>query len=359
MDGEKFTQQLHHYGRLLWQPLTAFWQWWSQQLFSLLPASISHRLLGQKQRIFIYTEQEHYRLELAPHGERLLLDDHAEQNGLLANMLRQADSIQLCLNGKDMLYTHITLPAATAGNLADVLRFEMDRYTPFSAEQVYYGYRIASRDKQRPLIQVELLLAPRAQVDSQLAELNRLGLVPTALADAEHPQAPLIPLQAPTSIAISKARQLKTLQGALVIFMLFLLFAVPLYQRQNRIESLSAQLEIPRQQAEQASALKRQLEALQQNRQFLAREGARQPSALLLLDVLTRQLPDHTWLSRFELRDGTVQLRGESANASELIGILEASPLFFDVRFSSPVTKNPATSKDRFMIDARFVEEDS
>ncbi|GHA16503.1 PilN domain-containing protein [Oceanisphaera arctica] len=359
MDGEKFTQQLHHYGQLLWQPLATFWQWWSRQLFSLLPASISHRLLGQKQRLCIYTGQEHYRLELTPHGEQLLLDDQAEQSGLLADMLRQADSIRLCLNSKDVLYTHVTLPAATAGNLADVLRFEMDRHTPFSADQVYFGYRLAERDKQQLLIRVELLLAPRAQVDSQLAELNLLGLVPTALANAEHPQAPLIPLQAPTSIAVSKARRLKTLQGALVLFMLFLLIAVPLYHRQNRIESLSTQLDIPRQRAEQTAELKRQLEELQQSRQFLARERARQPSALLLLDALTRQLPDHTWLSRFELRDGTVQLRGESANASELIGILEASPLFFDVRFSSPVTNNPATSKDRFMIDARFGEEDS
>ncbi|OIN13870.1 PilN domain-containing protein [Oceanisphaera psychrotolerans] len=359
MDGEKFTQQLFHYGRLLWQPLSAFWQWWSRQLFSLLPASISHRLLSQKQRLLIYPGQEHYRLELEPGGEQLLLDDTPEQSRLLTEMLRQADSIRLCLNGKDVLCTRISLPAATAGNLDDVLRFEMDRHTPFSAEQVYFGYRIAARDKRQPLIQVDLLLAPRAQVDPQLAELNQLGLVPTALTDAEHPQAPVIQLPVPPGAAISKARRLKTLQGALVLLMLFLLIAVPLYQRQNRIEALNAQLDIPRQRAEQAAELKRQLQELQQSRLFLAQARARQPSALSLLDALTRQLPDHTWLSRFELRDGRVQLRGESANASELIGILEASPLFFDVRFSSPVTNNPATSKDRFMIDARFGEEGS
>ncbi|WP_417615060.1 PilN domain-containing protein [Oceanisphaera sp.] len=359
MDGEKLTQQLHHYGRLLWQWLSTFWRWWSRQLFSLLPASISHRLLAQKQRLCIYNEQTHYRLELTPHGEQLLLDDHAEQSGLLADMLRQADSVHLCLNSQDMLYTHISLPAATAGNLADVLRFEMDRHTPFRAEQVYFGYRMAERDKQQPHIRVELLLAPRAQVDAQLTELNLLGLNPTALTDVEHPLAPVIPLQAPANLATGKARRLKALQGALVMFMLFLLFAGPLYYRQHRIEALSAKLEIPRQRAEQASALKRQLEELQQNRQFLAREGATRAAVLPLLDELTRQLPDHTWLNRFELRNDRVQLRGESASASELIGILEASPLFFDVRFSSPVTNNPATNKDRFVIDARFGEEGS
>ncbi|GAA3698444.1 hypothetical protein GCM10022421_00880 [Oceanisphaera sediminis] len=359
MDGEKFTKLLHHYRRLSWQLLATFWQWWSRQLFDLLPASITHRLHSQQQRLLIYPEQKHFRLKLEPDGEQLLLNDDTEQSGLLADMQRRADSIQLCLHGKDVLHTRISLPAATAGNLDNVLRFEMDRHTPFHAKQVYFGYHIATQNKRHSLIQVELLLTPRAQVDAQLTELKMLGLVPTELASAEHPQAPIITLNVPPGAAIIKARRVKALRGALVLVMLVLLIAVPLYQRQHRIESLNAQLNIPRQRAEQAADLKRQLEELQQSRQFLAREKARQPSTLSLLDTLTRQLPDHTWLSRFELHDGSVQLRGESASASELIGILEASPLFFDVHFSSPVTNNPATSKDRFMIDARFGEEGS
>ncbi|WP_375056547.1 type II secretion system protein GspL [Zobellella sp. DQSA1] len=357
MDGENIVQKLNDYGRRLWHTLSRFWQWWSGQLLSLLPPRLSQRLLGQKQRLGIYPEQDHYRLTLEPQGEQLLLTGTPAQAEELDQMLKQADSIRLCLPAGELLLTRVTLPVATAGNLANVLRFEMDRHTPFSADQVYFGFQSAPREKDSPQIQVSLLLAPKAQVDPRLAELEALGLAPDSLCDAEHPEAPTIPLPVTRSAATLKAGRLKNLNGALVLVMLFLLVAVPLYQRQNRIDALGAQLDIPRQRAEQAAALKQQLEELQQSRQFLARERASRPSVLPLLDELTRQLPDHTWLSRFELLDGAVQLRGESANASELIGLLEASELFFDVRFSSPVTNNPATNKDRFMIDAHFGKE--
>lgn len=359
MDGENIVQKLNHYGRRLRQSFSLFWQWWSRQLLSLLPSRLSQRLLTRKQRLGIYPEQDHYRLELEPQGEQLILTGAPAQAEVLGQLLKQADSIRLCLPTNELLLARITLPAATIGNLANVLRFEMDRHTPFSADQVYFGFRAAPREKDSPQIQVSLLLAPKAQVDPRLAELEALGLAPGALCDAEHPEAPAIPLPVTQSAATLKAGRMKSLNGALVLVMLFLLIAVPLYQRQNRIDALGAQLDVPRQRAEQAATLKQQLEELQQSRQFLARERASRPSVLPLLDELTRQLPDHTWLSRFELLDGAVQLRGESANASELIGLLEASQLFFDVRFSSPVTNNPATNKDRFMIDARFDQEAS
>ncbi|MBL1379325.1 PilN domain-containing protein [Zobellella iuensis] len=357
MDGDNIVQKLNHYGRGLGQHLALFWQWWSRQLLSLLSPHLSRRLLGQKQRLGIYPEQDSYRLTLEPQGEQLFLNGSPAQEEALERMLKQADSIRLCLPAGELLLTRIILPAATAGNLANVLRFEMDRYTPFSSDQVYFGFKAAPREKDGAQIQISLSLAPKVQVAPRLAELAELGLAPDSLCNAEHPEAPAIPLPVIQSAAALKAGRLKRLNGALVLVMLFLLVAVPLYQRQNRIDALGAQLDIPRQRAEQAATLKQQLEELQQSRQFLARERASRPSVLPLLDELTRQLPDHTWLSRFELLEGTVQLRGESANASELIGLLEASQLFFDVRFSSPVTNNPATNKDRFMIDARFGEE--
>ncbi|OXS15972.1 general secretion pathway protein GspL [Zobellella denitrificans] len=359
MDGENIVQKLNHYGRRLWQSCSLFWQWWSRQLLSLLPPHLSRRLLGQKQRLAIYPGQDGYRLALEPQGEQLTLTGAPAQADALDRLLKQADSTRLCLPAGELLFTRISLPAATAGNLANVLRFEMDRHTPFSADQVYFGFKTAPREKDNPQLQVSLLLAPKSQVDPMLAELEELGLAPATLHDADHPEAPAIPLPVTRSAAALKAGRMKNLNGALVLVMLFLLIAVPLYQRQNRIDSLDAQLNIPKQRAEQAAALKQQLEELQQSRQFLARERTSRPAVLPLLDELTRQLPDHTWLSRFELLDGAVQIRGESANASELIGLLEASPLFFDVRFSSPVTNNPATNKDRFMIDARFGEEAS
>ena len=76
------------------------------------------------------------------------------------------------------------------------------------------------------------------------------------------------------------------------------------------------------------------------------------PTKIRLLDEITRVMPDDTWLSQVQVKGGIVRIQGESEGASSLIGLMENSDLLRDVSFSSPVTKNPRTSNDRFVIQA-------
>ena len=46
----------------------------------------------------------------------------------------------------EALVRRVTMPAATEENLRQVLGFEMDRLTPFRADDVYFDYRVVSRD---------------------------------------------------------------------------------------------------------------------------------------------------------------------------------------------------------------------
>ncbi|GAA3550325.1 PilN domain-containing protein [Zobellella aerophila] len=359
MDGEKWTHSLLHRGQTLLQPVAGFWQWWTGQLLTLLPARVRSRLFGQKQQLTVHLDQGHYRLES---GSRdILLEFEAEptrkQEQMLAQILEQAAQIRLCLPISELLYTRLRLPAATAASLNNVLTFEMDKHTPFQAQQVYFGYRILEREKGNAFILIGLLLIPKERLDPRLAELKRMGIDPARLQTTDLPDSPVITLIAPENARQSRIQRLRTLNGMLILVMLLLVIATPLYQRQARIDALNAELAVPKSRAERAAKLKQQLDELQQNRLFLVKEKAAAPSALILLDELTRLLPDHTWLNRFELQEDTLQIRGESASASELIGLIEGSSLFYDVHFSSPVTNNPATGRDRFTIGARFGEE--
>ncbi|MEZ5584100.1 MAG: PilN domain-containing protein [Candidatus Competibacteraceae bacterium] len=49
------------------------------------------------------------------------------------------------------------------------------------------------------------------------------------------------------------------------------------------------------------------------------------------------------------------QIRGQSVQASTLIGLLEESTHFKEVTFRSPITADRRTGKDRFHISARVV----
>ena len=93
---------------------------------------------------------------------------------------------------------------------------------------------------------------------------------------------------------------------------------------------------------------------LMRQRGFFASERRTSPTVVSIMNEVTRVVPDNTWLVRYEMRGSTIRLQGESESASSLIALLEASDLIQGARFSSPVTKNPRTSNDRFVIDAQI-----
>ena len=77
----------------------------------------------------------------------------------------------LCIPPERVLQRNLTLPVAAEDNIRQVLAFEMDRQTPFKADQIYFDSRVTGRDASGRNLQVELVLLPRAQLDQELGAL--------------------------------------------------------------------------------------------------------------------------------------------------------------------------------------------
>ncbi len=77
-----------------------------------------------------------------------------------------------------------------------------------------------------------------------------------------------------------------------------------------------------------------------------------EPPAVMVLKALSELLPDSVWLTGLSAADGKVTLNGRGQNVPPLVGLLESSPLFRDVIFSSAVQRNPETGQDEFAITA-------
>jgi general secretion pathway protein L len=75
----------------------------------------------------------------------------------------------------------------------------------------------------------------------------------------------------------------------------------------------------------------------------------------VMLEALSRALPDDAWLDRLEVEQGVVRMAGHAANAARLIGAIEASGHFTQVRFSAPTTLAQGESHESFTIMARIV----
>jgi general secretion pathway protein L len=72
-----------------------------------------------------------------------------------------------------------------------------------------------------------------------------------------------------------------------------------------------------------------------------------------ILRELTGLLPDTAYLSELSYRERTVEITGLAPSASQLLPVLEASPLFSGVEFSAPIVAQPA-GLERFRIRMRL-----
>jgi len=75
---------------------------------------------------------------------------------------------------------------------------------------------------------------------------------------------------------------------------------------------------------------------------------------LELLSFLTQLTPDDTWLNYLSLRKGQLILRGESKSALKYLADLSKTEGLTDVKFASPVTRDPGTDQERFNVQLQL-----
>lgn len=245
------------------------------------------------------------------------------------------------------LWRRLVLPEAAAADLRAALAFEMDRQTPFPAAEVLFDCVVAERGGGR--ITVEMLVAPRAAVEQALAEARARGVVPVAV-EAPTPSGHRFNLMPATGTGWRG--RLAVALAAAALLMLAAAFAIGLDRRLEAARSLDAEATLARGRAATAVALRTELETLDRDARALAeRKGAR-PPMVLLLDELTRALPDEAWLTQLDVGDGEAQLWGYAPSAAAVVRRLEQSTVLHRAEFRAPVVQE--AEQERFHIVARL-----
>jgi general secretion pathway protein L len=262
--------------------------------------------------------------------------------------------VVLSLAPQDALRTTINLPLAAENNLAQVVGFEIDRLTPFKTEQVYYDAKVIDRQPANRTLQASLGIVPRAILAAILSQVQLIGLVPEAVViEGDSSKLNLLPASKQRRRLNSAQRWRRVL--LFLVFLTALAWAVlPLWQQRNVVIQLLPLVDTAEQQAQLALALRERLDTAVESSQFLI-EKRRQ--SVLMVDVLhelTGLLPDSTYLEQLSLRNGEVEMRGQSAEATALISLLEDSELFEQAAFRSPVVKDNRTGRDRFVLTANI-----
>ncbi len=353
------------------QRLRRFLRWWLGELAMLVPIRLrpAGRLL--KTSLFIQADDDQLTAWHYLHGHRVSLGvlDLSNRNSTerpmalrnwLAHVLPGMDAAVLVLCPERALYKTIALPAAADENLHQVIAYELDRYTPFKAEEVYFDFRVLRRGLGNEDLQVGIGVAPRSRIDALIGLLTQAGLRPVAVVLERD----LSPERMPLNLLPTERRQQQGLRlgplnaalAALAVLMFALALGLPIWQKRQTIEALTPQVQRARQAAEAASELQAQLDRRVREYNVLLERKHAYPAAVIVLEELARILPDHTWLIQVDLRSipagWEVVMLGETTASSRLASLVEASPLFQEAGFKSPLIKGQTPASERFQLGA-------
>jgi general secretion pathway protein L len=85
----------------------------------------------------------------------------------------------------------------------------------------------------------------------------------------------------------------------------------------------------------------------------LERRKYETPASVLVLEALSRLLPDHTYVTELRLAGNKLQISGITRDAPSLIPLIEQSQHFTRATFYAPTTRAPSDPGERFHIETR------
>ena len=337
-----------------------FFDWWCAQLADLLPQELRRSALGTSDALVI--------APIGPLGQRVeavVVDQryngkestlgHFALGALgTADLPRMAGKTTVLRLGEaDVLGKTVTLPLAAERELDQALAFEMDRETPFTAEELYWNHRVIEADRQNGRLSVRLWLVPKASLDPLLTDLASVGIQPRRVEIADGPdKGAFLPLNGDGSRKHHASHRLLWPATACCAALAIAAVVTPFARQELTLASLNAQVAVARDAAAEADRLRQDIDRLSGSAGFIESERDKAGRPLVVLASTTRVLPDDTYLTEMELRQRKLTLSGRSAGAARLIGALAADPEFRNPGFSAPVTRLEALRAELFTINA-------
>ena len=339
--------------------------WWRTAMASWFPTRWQALFGWARDRLLLSCDGDAVELRLDRVGEvvdlgRLPLPEAGAVDDPLTTVLNpQIAELPrwLLLPANRGLRRRMLVPGAAVDRLREVLRFEIERQTPFEANGVVFDALLLGR---RPDGQadIELVVVPKASFDAALLELGPLA---GSLAGVDIAGAGGIPLGVNLLPAESRVRisdPWRAWNWALLAVAVLAL-AVGMWQALDNRRAAADQL--ARDVASRSSAARRvalqrqQLVDAVQGAAFLDRARSGRPTMVEIMDELSRRLPDNTYLEKLAIEDDHVLLIGLSTEASALVARLEGSALWQSPALTGALQPDPRTQRDRFTLTADLV----
>jgi general secretion pathway protein L len=254
----------------------------------------------------------------------------------------------------------ISVPAQAREYLAGIVRNQIERLSPWQADQSVYGFDAEISPEDATALNVRVLIAARADIDGARDEVAAIGLaVDRVVAGAGAAQA-TAPVTLWSRIANTPHASVQRACWQIglgiaatvsVSFGLCLWAIASAASIRAESENLAAHSKTLQRQIQSSATSPTMASLNPAERAWIAKGTSR--SAVIVLEALSRTVPDTAYLTELYLENATLRLVGLAGDPPSLIAPLEQSGHLADVHFFAPTTRGGDGKLFRFHIEAR------
>jgi general secretion pathway protein L len=344
--------------------LREFFSWWREQLTSLLPSIVQGRnpdavgsvvleLLsppGVAPAAIAVTLPG--RKNLPPVSQTLTLTEAGlvQLRGLLGQALRIP--VRLRLPAGVLLQRDVVLPIAAEFAPEQVLQYDLDRLTPFPADEVFWSYRVTRRDRVQGRLHLRLTLALRETLAPLLETMRSAGVVPTLLETPPVSGGGWRRIELAAMAEGHRRQPARRVALALCAGLAMAVLVVPFVRQSLALAEVQTRIDALAPATAEAAGLRRRITAATAGSDVMRAQRERLGDPLQALAAVTGALPDDTYLTDLTMHQRRLTLDGQSAAAVRLIARLSAEPAIRNPAFTAPVTRSDGGQGDQFSIGA-------
>jgi len=273
------------------------------------------------------------------------------------------DSIIAMLNGSHaelklrparVLFRPLELPQRATEFLAGVVRAQIDRLTPWTANDAAFGWSVPAETGADRVV-VTVAATARAMVQPVVDALIAAGAQAVAVTAKPPDAAPITVLEHTAAGSLDGVRIRRSLVALLIVTGLLAGVSLSVAGLAG-LKFAGEQEDLTRRINERRLAIRagREGGAATTPLRALERRKYQNPSSVIVLEALSQLLPDHTYVTELRIEGDKLRLIGITRDAPSLIRLIEQSPNFTRATFFAPTTKGPSDPGERFHIEAQI-----
>jgi general secretion pathway protein L len=268
--------------------------------------------------------------------------------------------VVLELPAAEVVVRRISVPAQARDFLAGIVRNQVERLSPWHSDQAAYGFDTEVNGEDPANLDVRVLITSRTAIDGLRDKLAAMGLTVDRAVTRQGQPGIITFVTLWSRLATLSGEDLDHARRRIAggIAATILLSAVISLWALISAASLRAESE---DMAVRTKTLLRQIEGPGAHSLASLKPGERawyeketSPTAAIVMEAVSRALPDTAYLTEWHLEGVTLRLIGLTSDAASLIAPLEQSGHLADVHFFAPTTREADGALFRFHVEARI-----